>query len=587
MDNSLSAIISRMFIPTTLDEVKRLGWNSLDVILITGDAYLDSSFIGVAVIGKVLLKAGYKVGIIAQPDMNSPGDIMRLGEPALFWGVTAGAVDSMVANYTSLLTKRRDDDFTPGGNNIKRPERAAIAYTNLIKKYFKKTKPVILGGIEASLRRMAHYDYFTDSVRRSVLFDAKADILVYGMGEKAILEIASALKTGMDWKNIKGICYASGEKKKDFLEVASFEEVKTDKKKFAEMFGLFYENTDPVSAKGLLQKQDTRYLVQNPPQPNLTTPEIDGIYELDFEREVHPYYKQKGEVRAAETVKFSITSHRGCYGECNFCSLTVHQGTTVISRSKESILREAEKLAKRHDFKGYITDIGGPTANMYGIECTKKIKEGRCKDRKCIYPQVCPKLKVNHAAQIELLKRIAQIPGVKKVFIASGLRYDMILEDRSFGLEYMEELVKNHVSGQLKIAPEHVSEKVTALMGKTKAAQLRKFKELFDNLNEKHKKNQFLTYYMIAAHPGCELLDMKELRAFVQKELKMTPEQVQVFTPTPSTYSTLMYHTGYDPFSGKKLFVEKSLRAKRAQKDVMFEIPEDKGYRGKGIPLGD
>ncbi|OGF47629.1 MAG: YgiQ family radical SAM protein [Candidatus Firestonebacteria bacterium RIFOXYC2_FULL_39_67] len=576
-----------MFIPTTADEVKRIGWKTLDIILITGDAYIDSSFIGVAVIGKVLMNAGFRVGIIAQPDLTSILDITRLGEPELFWGVTAGAVDSMVANYTALLRKRLEDDFTPGVENNKRPERAVIAYTNLIKRNFKKTKPIILGGLEASLRRIAHYDYFTDSIRRSVLFDAKADILVYGMGEKAVLEIAAALKEGKDCKNIKGICYASSEAKPDYIEVASYDEVKTDKKKFAEMFKIFYDNTDPVTAKGLLQKHDTRYLVQNPPQPNLTTPELDAIYDLDYEREVHPYYKQKGEVRAMETIKYSITSHRGCYGECNFCSLAVHQGTTVVSRSSESIIREAENISGRANFKGFITDVGGPTANMYGIECKKKLKEGRCKDRRCIYPEICPKLNISHLPQMELLRKIAAIPGVKKVFIASGLRYDMIINDREFGLEYLEELVKDHVSGQLKIAPEHITEKVTALMGKTKLAHLRKFREQFDGFNLKHKKNQFLTYYMIAAHPGCELTDMKELRAFVRKELKMTPEQIQVFTPAPSTYSTLMYHTGYDPFTGKAIFVEKGLKGKREQRDVIFEPVEEKGYKGHRIQTGD
>ncbi|MEI6845608.1 MAG: YgiQ family radical SAM protein [Candidatus Firestonebacteria bacterium] len=576
-----------MFIPTTTDEVKRLGWKNLDIILITGDAYIDSSFIGVAVIGKVLINAGYKVGIIAQPDLTSILDITRLGEPELFWGVTAGAVDSMVANYTALLRKRLEDDFTPGVENNRRPERATIAYTNLIKRNFKKTKPIILGGLEASLRRISHYDYFTDTIRRSVLFDAKADILVYGMGEKAILEIAEALKEERDWKNIKGICYASAEPKPDYIEVPAYTEVKDDKKKFAEMFKTFYENTDPVTAKGLMQKQDTRYLVQNPPQPNLTTSELDAIYDLDYEREVHPYYKQKGEVRAMETIKYSITSHRGCYGECNFCSLAVHQGTTVVSRSSMSIIKEAENIAKRANFKGFITDVGGPTANMYGIECRKKMKEGRCKDKKCLFPEICPKLNISHLPQLELLRKIAEIPGVKKVFIASGLRYDMILGDREFGLEYLEELVKDHVSGQLKIAPEHITDKVTALMGKTRVSHLRKFREQFDALNSKHKKNQFLTYYMIAAHPGCELADMKELRAFIKKELRMTPEQIQVFTPTPSTYSTLMYHTGHDPFTGKEIFVEKGLKGKREQKDIIFEAPEEKSFRKRFISEGD
>lgn len=576
-----------MFLPTTAEEVKKLGWKNLDVILVTGDAYIDSSFIGVAVIGKVLVNAGYRVGIIAQPDVNSVEDITRLGEPELFWGVTAGAVDSMVANYTALLRKRLEDDFTPGTINNKRPERATIAYTNLIKRNFKNTKPIILGGLEASLRRISHYDYFTDSIRRSVLFDAKADILVYGMGEKAILEIASALKEGKDWKDVKGICYPSSQTKSGYLEVSPFEAVKTDKKKFADMFKVFYENTDPVTAKGLLQKQDTRYLIQNPPQPNLTTPEIDAIYDLDFEREIHPYYKQKGEVRAMETIKYSITSHRGCYGECNFCSLAVHQGTTVVSRSSESIIKEAENIAKRVNFKGFITDVGGPTANMYGIECKKKLKEGRCKERKCVHPDVCPKLNVKHLPQLELLRKIAAIPKVKKVFIASGLRYDMIINDREFGLTYLEELVKDHVSGQLKIAPEHVTEKVTELMGKPRVRHLRKFRELFDAYNFKHKKNQFLTYYMIAAHPGCELADMKELRAFVKRELKMTPEQIQVFTPTPSTYSTLMYHTGYDPFTGKEIFVEKGLKGKREQKDVIFELPEEKKFGRRSVEEND
>ncbi|OGF50124.1 MAG: YgiQ family radical SAM protein, partial [Candidatus Firestonebacteria bacterium GWA2_43_8] len=382
-------------------------------------------------------------------------------------------------------------------------------------------------------------------------------------------------------------CYASSEKKTDYIEIPAYDEVKTDKKKFAEMFKTFYDNTDPITAKGLLQKHDTRYLVQNPPQPNLTTPELDAIYDLDYEREIHPYYKQKGEVRAMETIKYSITSHRGCYGECNFCSLAVHQGTTVVSRSSESIIKEAENISKRVNFKGFITDVGGPTANMYGIECKKKLKDGRCKDRRCIYPEICPKLNVKHLPQLELLRKISAIPGVKKVFIASGLRYDMIINDREFGLEYLEELVKDHVSGQLKIAPEHVTEKVTALMGKTKVGHLRKFREQFDGFNLKHKKNQFLTYYMIAAHPGCELADMKELRSFVRKELKMTPEQIQVFTPTPSTYSTLMYHTGYDPFNGKAIFVEKGLKGKREQKDVIFESAEENKYKGHGIQTGD
>jgi len=560
-----------MFLPTTREEMKKLSWGRLDVIIVTGDTYIDSPYIGAAVIGKVLHAAGYKVGIIAQPDTESEKDITRLGEPALFWGVTAGSVDSMVANYTALKKRRRKDDFTPGGKNSKRPDRATIVYSNLIRKYFKNTKPIVLGGIEASLRRIAHYDYWDDKIRRAILFDAKADISVYGMGEKSVLKLARNLKTGKDWKDIRGICYISPHPKEEYTMLPSYQEVKGDKKKFISMFHVFYLNNDPLIAKGLCQQQDSRYLIQNPPGYPLVQKELDKVHDLPYEREVHPYYKKEGEVKALETIKFSITTHRGCYGECNFCSITVHQGKVIQGRSEKSILREAKLLTKLGDFKGYILDVGGPTANMYEIECQKKLKSGSCPDKRCLYPQICPNLKINHKRQMEILKKIRQIEGIKKVFVASGIRYDMLLGDQNYGEKYLRELIKYHISGQLKIAPEHTESNVLEKMGKPDQRYLKRFRDKFLQINKEQKKKQFLTYYLIAAHPGCREEDMYRLKEYTSKELKLNPEQVQVFTPTPSIYSTLMYYTEIDPFTGKAIYVEKNLKKKGRQKEIVLE----------------
>lgn len=560
-----------MFLPTTREEMKKLSWDRLDVIIVIGDTYVDSPYIGAAVIGRVLQAAGYKVGIIAQPDINSKIDISRLGEPALFWGVTAGSVDSMVANYTALKKRRRKDDFTPGGKNSKRPDRATIVYSNLIRKYFKNTKPIVLGGIEASLRRIAHYDYWDDKVRRAILFDAKVDILVYGMGEKSVLKLANNLKTGKDWKDIRGICYISPHSREEYTILPSYQEVKGDKKKFISMFHTFYVNNDPLTAKGLCQQQDSRYLIQNPPSYPLTQKELDKIHDLPYEREAHPYYQKEGEVKALETIKFSITTHRGCYGECNFCSITVHQGKVIQGRSEKSILREAKLLTKLGDFKGYILDVGGPTANMYGIECQKKLKSGSCTDKRCLYPQICPGLKINHKKQMEILKKIRQIKGIKKIFVASGIRYDMLLGDQKYGEKYLRELIKYHISGQLKIAPEHTENNVLEKMGKPDQGYLKRFRDKFLHINKEQKKKQFLTYYLIAAHPGCREEDMHRLKEYTSKELKLNPEQVQIFTPTPSTYSTLMYYTEIDPFTGKAIFVEKNLKKKGRQKEIVVK----------------
>ncbi len=564
-----------MFLPTTLEEVKKLGWDSLDVILISGDTYIDSSYNGTALIGKWLVKNGYKVGVIAQPDINSPDDITRLGEPNIYWAVSAGCVDSMVANYTATKKKRHKDDFTPGGENNRRPDRASIVYTGLIRRFFKNSKiPIVLGGIEASLRRITHYDYWSNNLRRSLIFDAKADILSYGMGEKSMLELADALKGNREWRNIRGLSYIAKEENKKYITVPSYEECVADKYKFIEMFNTFYKNCDPITAKGLNQKHGDRWLIQNPPSELFSQELLDEIYGLDYERDVHPYYKAQGFVRAIDTIKYSLTTHRGCYGECNFCAIAIHQGRTVSSRSEESILKEIKEITKDKKFKGNISDVGGPTANMYQMECTKKLKLGACSDKRCLYPNVCPALKPNHNKQLSLLEKVRNLDKIKKVFIASGIRYDLILGDKVNGEKYLEEIVAHHVSGQMKIAPEHTEDKILSLMGKSGKEDLVKFKRKFYELNKKLDKKQFLTYYLIAAHPGCNEKDMLDLKVFASEELRINPEQVQIFTPTPSTYSTLMYYTEINPFTGKKVFVEKDNGKKEKQKNII--IPREK-----------
>lgn len=560
-----------MFLPTTKQELKNLGWDKLDIILVTSDAYIDSPFMGIAVIGKVLLSKGYKVGVIAQPDMESEKDITRLGSPSLFWGISGGAIDSMVANYTASKKRRKSDDYTPGGINNRRPDRAVIAYTNLVKKYFKPdTSPIVLGGIEASLRRISHYDFWSNKIRRSILFDSKADYLVFGMGEKTIVELAEALSNKLDVTNIKGLGYISKHSIDNYIEIPSFEEVSSDKNKFIKSFHIFYQNNDSITAKGIVQKHGDRYLVLNPVQKPLSTNELDAVYDLDFEREVHPYYKKDGEVKALTTIKFSISAHRGCYGQCNFCAISIHEGATVTWRSEKSILKEGLLLSKIKDFKGIIHDIGGPTANMYGFECKKKLKTGICHDKRCLSPDVCKSLKPDHSPQINLLEKLSKIEGIKKAFISSGIRHDLIVNDEKNGRKYLSKIIANHVSGQMKLAPEHVCENVLALMGKPNIAAILDFRKDFNKITENIGKKQYLTYYLIAAHPGCTMEDMKQLKTFTKKELKINPRQVQIFTPTPSTYSTLMYYTGIDPFSGSKIFVEKNPREKEKQKKIII-----------------
>jgi uncharacterized radical SAM protein YgiQ len=566
-----------MFLPTTRAELEKLKWDKLDIILVTGDTYIDSPFVGVSVIGHVLLQAGFRVGIIAQPDWRNAAEISRLGEPELFWGITGGCMDSLVANYTATRKKRHSDDLTAGGKNNRRPDRACIIYANLIRQHFQNTKPLVLGGVEASLRRIAHYDYWSDSIRRSLLFDARADVLVYGMAEKAIIELAQKLRSGRNIKDIRGICYIDSKRPTDYLELPSFELAATDKKAFAQMFNLFYLNNDPLTSRGLMQQHGSRFLIHNPPQPSLTAGELDNIYALDFTRNIHPFYAAQGKVKALDTIKFSLTSHRGCFGECNFCSISVHEGRTIISRSERSIIAEAKRLAALPDFKGYILDIGGATANMYGIDCARKQTKGACPNKRCLYPRVCTGLNNDHTRQINLLRRLRKIEGVKKVFVASGIRHDLLLADKQHCTGYTQELLAHHISGQLKLAPEHSTDNVLKTMGKPQIGNLLAFKNFFEKLNAAAGNKQFLTYYFIAAHPGCRQEDMRDLKAFTSRELKINPQQVQIFTPTPSTYSSLMYWTEIDPASGRKFFVEKDINKKQKQKDVVVQIGAQTG----------
>ncbi|MDZ7722451.1 MAG: YgiQ family radical SAM protein [candidate division KSB1 bacterium] len=546
-----------MFIPATRKELERLGWTDPDIILITGDSYIDSPFVGISMIGHILMDAGYKVAIIPQPDIESDKDITRFGEPRLFWGITSGCIDSMVANYTANGRKRKSDDYTAGNVNNRRPDRAVIVYSNLIRRYFKNTVPLVLGGIEASLRRIVHYDYWSNKLRRSILFDAKADYLLYGMSDRTVVQLTERLQNGESPADLPGLCHISSTIPDTALVLPAWDQVKRDKAAFTDMFMTFYQEQDPKHARPLAQLQDTRYLVQNPPAPYLRQTELDRLHALPFERDLHPHHRQQGPVKALDTIQFSIPTHRGCYGECHFCSIAVHQGRTVRWRSMDSVTNEARTLTQHPNFKGRITDLGGPTANMYGFECAKKLKSGACRDKRCLYPAVCNTLQIDHQPQIDLLRRMKNIPDIKSVYVSSGIRYDMVLADKQHGRDYLNEIVRAHVSGQLKIAPEHSEPNVLAKMGKPPVDDLVRFVNMFYDLTRKAGKDQYLTYYLIAAHPGCREQDMHKLKQFAARTLKVKPRQIQIFTPTPSTLSTLMYYTERDPFTGNSCFVDK------------------------------
>lgn len=580
------------FVPTTPAEVRQLGWSALDVIIVTGDTYIDAPQIGAAVIARVLMAAGFRVGIIAQPDVSDGRDITRLGEPVLFWGVTGGSVDSMVANFTASGRRRKSDDLTPGGQNTRRPDRAVLVYSHLIRRHFKQTRPIVLGGIEASLRRISHYDAWSDGVRRAILFDAKADFLLYGMADETVVALARRLQQGQSPHTLRGLCYIAQELpdpdearwKGSDVVLPDHAAVRDDKQAFARMFAQFYENADPWRGRRLIQRQDTRFLVQNPPPPPPSPEVLDTVHELPYSRSVHPYYAADGPVAALETIRFSLTTHRGCFGECRFCAIAAHQGRQVVSRSPASILREAQAFTRHPDFKGIIADVGGPTANMYAMQCPVVAGRGGCTDKGCLFPRPCKTLAPDHRPQIALLDALRRLPGVRKVFVASGLRYDLILADRKHGEAYLETLLRHHVSGQLKIAPEHCDDRVLQRMGKPGRDRLEAFIDLFERVNRRLPKRCFLTYYFMAAYPGCGETQMRALGRFTREKLKLRPEQVQIFTPTPSTYATVMYYTGMDPFSGEPLFVEKGVRGKVSQKELVAprrRLSPKRGYKDK------
>ncbi|MCX7813475.1 MAG: YgiQ family radical SAM protein [Pseudothermotoga sp.] len=554
-----------MFLPTTKEEMEKLGWKELDVILITGDAYVDHPSFGIALIGHYLVSKGYRVGIISQPDWNSEKDITRLGRPRLFFGITAGNVDSMVANYTASMKKRKNDDYSPNGVSGKRPDRATIVYSNLVRRFFPDV-PIVLGGIEASLRRFAHYDWWQDKIRKSVLLDAKADLLVYGMGEKTVLNIAKILEKTGDierCKDIRGVVVWTSKKPEGAVELPSYEEICSDRYKYAESVKMQILLTDPFKPVKLCQKQDTRYVVQNPPEFPLDQRELDELYLLPFERKVHPYYESMGHVKAIDTVQFSITAVRGCYGGCSFCALTHHQSIHITYRSAESILEEVRMLTKHPDFKGTISDVGGPTANLYGSKCVKRETQGPC-DRPCAFPKTCSNAIPNHRIFIDLLEKIRSIPKVKHVFISSGIRHDLVLAD-PFGKEFIRKLVQ-FTPGQLKLAPEHAHPKVLKLMRKPPVELFLRFKDEFEKAAKLQSKERYVVGYFIVAHPGESVKENEYLKKFIQEKLNYKPQQVQIFTPTPGTISTAMYYSGVDPMTGEEVFVEKSLKKRNWMK---------------------
>jgi len=477
------------FLPTTKAEMDDLGWKQCDVILVSGDAYIDSPFIGVAVVGRILEQMGYKVGIIGQPDITSDQDIKRLGEPRLYWGVSGGSIDSMVANYTATKKFRKSDDYTPGGVNTKRPDRAVLVYTNLIRQHFKQTVPIVLGGIEASLRRVTHYDYWSNKLRKPILFDAKADIIVYGMGEIAVRELTRALDQGKEWRTIRGLCYIAKEPVDAFIQLPSHSECLSNKERYIDLFDHFYDNNDPISAKGLFQEVEGRYAIQNPPCDYLNEKEMDEVASYPYMRELHPYHQNEGKVKCLETIKFSIMTHHGCWGECNFCAIGVHQGRTIRTRSEGNIVKEANRFKEYKDFKGIISDLGGPTANMYGYECDKKLKLGTCDHQRCVDSRhLCNAMKPDHTRVIGMMKQVRNIPGIRKAFVASGIRYDLINEDKRKGYSYLRELVEHHISGQMKVAPEHTEQHVLDLMGKPRQTDTRRVQKALRQTQQRDGK---------------------------------------------------------------------------------------------------
>jgi uncharacterized radical SAM protein YgiQ len=565
------------FLPVSREEMLARGWYYYDFLLVTGDAYVDHPSFGAAVIGRVLEADGYRVAVLAQPDWKSTGDFLAMGRPRYAALVGAGNLDSMVAHYTAAKKRRSEDFYSPGKRAGLRSDRAAIVYANRAREAFPDL-PVVLGGLEASLRRFAHYDYWEDKVRRPVLFDAKADILVYGMGENATREIAGRLSKGIpvrELTDIRGTAFIA-EQASDcrfpYVECASCEEVSSNKRQYAQANMLQYEEHDPVRGKAVLQRCSDRLLIVNPPQPPLMTKEFDRISELPYTREVHPMYNALGGVPAIEEVRFSVIHNRGCFGACNFCALAFHQGRMVTARSHESVLREVKGFVNHPEFKGYVHDIGGPTANFRGPSCKGQLKNGLCRGKSCLTPSPCKNLETDHTDYLQLLRKAAAVPGVKKVFIRSGIRFDYLMTDRNG--EFFAELVKSHISGQLKVAPEHCVDDVLDFMGKPHHDVYVKFEEKYNKLNERYGKKQFLVPYLISSHPGSTLSDAVRLAEYLNKR-GVQPEQVQDFYPTPGTLSTCMYYTELDPRTLKPVFVPKSAREKAMQRALLqWKRPE-------------
>lgn len=557
------------------DMIER-GWEQLDFVFVSGDAYVDHPGFGPAILCRLLEKRGYKMGIIAQPDWHNTKDFARLGTPRLGFLVSSGNLDSQLARYTAAKRIRHDDSYSPGGKAGFRPERAVIVYSQRIREAFPDS-PIIIGGIEASLRRFAHYDYWSDKVCQSVLADSGADLLIYGMGEHQLVEIAHELHQGVEIGNIQdvaGTCYKvpNFDYIWDYEKLPSFSEVKKDKKAFAEAFKLEYLEQDAFRGKKLAQQNGDWCIVQNPPAKPLSTEEMDELYELPYERTWHPMYDKAGGVPAIKEVQFSITAQRGCFGGCNFCAIISHQGRIIQRRSQESIIREAEMFTKSKDFKGYIHDVGGATANFFHTSCDSQLQRGTCRGKQCLSPDVCKNLVADHSEYIELLRKLRAIPGVKKVFIRSGIRFDYLLLAKD---EFLQELCEHHISGQLRIAPEHISDRVTRLMGKSGRRVYEKFVGKFTKVNNRLNKKQYLVPYFMSSHPGATLDDAIELAEFIH-EHGYHPEQVQDFIPTPGTLSTCMWYTGIDPLTGKLVYSAKKPEDKAMQRALMqYWLPQN------------
>ena len=572
--------MERDFLPISRADMDRRGWDQCDFVYVIGDAYVDHPTFGHAIISRVLENAGYKVGIISQPDWKNPASIRALGEPRLGFLVMGGNMDSMVNHYSVSKKRRKTDAFTPGGVIGKRPDHAATVYCNLIRRSFPK-KPIIVGGIEASLRRLAHYDYWSDSMKRSLLLDSQADLLLYGMGERSIVEVADALDSGLavsDITYVRGSVYKaqSLEDVYDYKLLPSFEALTAEKRVYAESFYTQYCNTDPFVAKRLAEpyEKDRCYVIQNPPQEPLSTKEMDRVYALPYMRTWHPSYKEAGGVPAIEEVKFSLTSNRGCFGGCSFCALTFHQGRIVQTRSHEAIIEEAKQIIQDPEFKGYIHDVGGPTANFRYPSCQKQLTKGVCPNRQCLFPEPCKNLHVDHTDYLNLLRKLRALPGVKKVFIRSGIRFDYLLCDRDN--TFFREMVEHHISGQLKVAPEHIADPVLKMMGKPPNEVYKRFIEKYKRLNQKLGKNQFVVPYLMSSHPGSTLKEAIALAEYL-RDLGYMPEQVQDFYPTPSTISTVMYYTGLDPRTMKPVYVPTNPHEKAMQR-ALIQYRNPKNY---------